>query len=672
MKKISIIALVALAASCAQIGTENPAQGNKLVPMIFSARSNAVRTSLSDHTINWTEGDCISVFDGEGNRQFTTEGSGPSADFTGEVSPSATEFYALYPYSATASLSSGSILTTLPAAQNAVDGSFAENLYIMAGKAESTSLSMKNVCSLVKLTIAEDKVYSSISLKGNNEENLAGEISIAFDKDGNPVPTVSEGLKEVSLVPSGNTFTKGTYYLAIVPTEFTKGISLGFVRKSDSATGVNTSDVPVAVIRGQILDITVTASKIVWATKFKGDGTEASPYQIATYSDLLLLSELCAADGDNGKKYRNAFYKLTADIDGGQLNPDYSVKQDAVPFAIIGQDSNYNFKGTFDGDGHSISGLYINSEKMYAGLFGIIDGGTVKNLNVTANVSTNKTDAAILAGFFNNKAIVENCTVNGIITSSSASSNARVGGIVGRSSAASVVRGCTNNATINATATGAGYIGGIEGQQFGLVDGCTNNGAVNAYQNAGGISGYLNSGAIIVNCHNAGVVTVSANNAGGIAGYLTSSCMIANCWNTSGGTANQYKGTIAGTVETPGNVENCYSTEVFGIYMVGNPKAKTVFIHHCHWLGTTCEKATGTADVANNGTFSWGETSFKFTGTSATKKFNDIDASDTSYSTTDLLDALNHYVDIKVIEGVTLRHWEVVGDPAADNFPVLQ
>ncbi|MBQ0077999.1 MAG: hypothetical protein KBS55_05160 [Bacteroidales bacterium] len=696
MKSYTILAaaLAAFAAySCSDVKIDNtvPEEG-KLVEMTFTAgaptfskpqAAPAVKTSLDDHSILWTAGDAISIFDGEGNRRFTTTGSGTSAEFTGEAMSTATEFYALYPYASSAALSSGAILTSLPAEQAAVDGSFADDLYIMAGKTDGESLEMKNVCSIVKFTIEEDGVYSAIEFSGNNSESLAGDLSITIDGSGVPAVSVVDNAETaITLVPSASTFAAGTYYMAIVPTSFSAGLKLSFVRAADSAAGVNSKSTAVAIERSRILDLGSVDANIVWADKFKGSGTEADPYQIATYDDLKLLSEL-GATGD--VKYRAAWYILTQDIDCGQLNADYSVKEGAESFQPIcqnGSDAAMSFHGNFNGNGKTISGLYINGSKQYTGLFGVLRNGTIKNLTVIANVASSATDTGIIVGDFSANAHVENCTASGILTSTSSSSTARVGGIVGRMTATSSVTGCTNNATITATAEGAGYCGGIVGQQLGIIDGCTNNGTVSAYQYAGGISGYLGNnngmnGSIIVNCCNRGSITATNSYVGGICGYITYGCTLANSYNAAAVTATSNIGAIAGGINNTvpkgsdlaaGVVENCYSDVATGMAMIG-PSSNTPWVRHCYWRQNTCSSIGSSLNGNNtNGYFSWNSTALVH---NAKNGFSDIVSTDT-FSSKNLLESLNHYVSIKTIEGVTLREWEIVGTATRENCPVLK
>ena len=100
-----------------------------------------------------------------------------------------------------------------------------------------------------------------------------------------------------------------------------------------------------------------------------GDGTEDNPYQIQTVDQLKAVAD----DLD-------AHYILVADLDlGGESSP----------WTPIGSFSPYApFTGTFDGGGHTISGLYIDGNSSNRGLFGYVgSGGTVKNLNVSGSVT---------------------------------------------------------------------------------------------------------------------------------------------------------------------------------------------------------------------------------------------------------------------------------------------
>ena len=99
--------------------------------MEFYANTDAsTRTILTtDNAVHWEANDAISLFDpkGNNNRFYTTE-SGPRVTFTGEATPADGTYYALYPYNTNAQIEGTTITTTLPAEQDAREGSFAHGL----------------------------------------------------------------------------------------------------------------------------------------------------------------------------------------------------------------------------------------------------------------------------------------------------------------------------------------------------------------------------------------------------------------------------------------------------------------------------------------------------------------------------------------------------------------
>ena len=182
------------------------------------------------------------------------------------------------------------------------------------------------------------------------------------------------------------------------------------------------------------------------------------------------------------------------------------------------------FKGTFDGGDHTISGLKITStsgDNDAVGLFGIVDGGTVKNLNLTdvnINVaSSNLAGAAI--GMMLNGATADKITVSGAVTG-----NDGVGGIVGRLIIYGTISNCTNNASVTSS---YGGIGGIVGKPyyeddtntstFASITNCINNGTVTAPMYVGGIAGLARAN--VTGCTNNGEVK-GGTQTGGIIGQL--------------------------------------------------------------------------------------------------------------------------------------------------------
>lgn len=187
------------------------------------------------------------------------------------------------------------------------------------------------------------------------------------------------------------------------------------------------------------------------------------------------------------------------------------------------------FAGTFDGCGHTISGLNVQGSTVNQGLFAAINKATIRNLNVSGTVS---------------------CGTKNY-----------VGGIVGK-----VQDGTIENCSFSGSVTG-GYTGGIAGglnSNNVTISGCVNAADVTG-TTAGGILGYWKNTAAIRDCYNTGSVTGSAK-AGGIVGQLSSGT-IENCYSIGdiGGKASQKGGIFAFSSAT---VKNCYytlpETETFG------------------------------------------------------------------------------------------------------------
>ena len=188
-------------------------------------------------------------------------------------------------------------------------------------------------------------------------------------------------------------------------------------------------------------------------------------------------------------------------------------------------DSSTPFKGTFDGDGHKITGLKITSGS-YIGLFGYVgEGATIKNVNlVGANVFGVKRVGALI-GQIKGNATVSNCTVDS--TSHVTGSDSNTGGLIGEAAGTITVtlENLINNASVtnteNGTSRAAGIIAQVTSGADVTITNCVNNGAIttnNGY--AGGIVAAKqgNSTVSFVNCSNAG--TLAGNYTGSLIAWL--------------------------------------------------------------------------------------------------------------------------------------------------------
>ena len=302
-----------------------------------------------------------------------------------------------------------------------------------------------------------------------------------------------------------------------------------------------------------------------------GNGTETDPYQISTADGLKWFRDKVnnAKTPDETK----ICAVLTEDID---LN-----NEPWTPIGI-GEDTRKDdlpYSGTFDGNGHTISGLNVNYGDKNGGLFCYVKSATIKNL-----------------------------TVAGSVTYSSGGGIA-YGGIVGYADS-STIENCTNRCTV----TGRWYAGGIVGWAANTtITGCANFGniSISGINCVGGICGYLSSYAsdetstnfsTIRDCYNVG--SISGIYAGGIAGRSYNGDnsaypnRIANCYNmgkvttTASGCAGEILGDFFSKKDA--SLDNCYYLDTAGNNAVGQSNAQVTNTKSM----TAAEFADGTVVLA--------------------------------------------------------------------------
>lgn len=208
------------------------------------------------------------------------------------------------------------------------------------------------------------------------------------------------------------------------------------------------------------------------------------------------------------------------------------------------------FKGIFDGNGHTVSDLYINSSGNNLGLFGYVDGAEIKNVTVQGNVTGFYEEGneqsgqyvGLVLGVGTTKSKLENCESRGSVTGCS-----NVGGIAGLVPRGTITL-CINRATVTGLGQSGKYIGGIVGYGKGLSF-CANYADITAEgSSVGGLVGYVfpdinNEG--MSNCMNVGNV-IGKQNVGGLAGECFAP---QNTNNYSSGrveATNQYAGLLVG------------------------------------------------------------------------------------------------------------------------------
>ena len=203
-----------------------------------------------------------------------------------------------------------------------------------------------------------------------------------------------------------------------------------------------------------------------------------------------------------------------------------------IDWTPIGIDYNHQYTGTFDGGGHTITGLAVTGSDQYAGLFGHIgSGGTVKNVTLKdVKIESNHSSGNVggVAGWSYGN--IEYCSVSG-----SVSSNSTAGGVVGY-------------------------------QSDGAITGCNSSATVKGMVRAGGVAGATNSGASLTGCYATGSVSVENNTtsaayAGGVVGSNGVSSTLTACYATGSvtgsGSGTIYTGGVTGTNDC-GTLTACY------------------------------------------------------------------------------------------------------------------
>lgn len=222
-----------------------------------------------------------------------------------------------------------------------------------------------------------------------------------------------------------------------------------------------------------------------------GTGTAEDPYLISNVAQL----EYFRDQSNEGDAKITAYAQLVNDIDLA-----YASASSWIPVSKLTSNA---FAGTFDGNGHCIKNLYSSFyQGGYVGLFGYVNGGTIKNLTVEGVIESSCSDQGMIAGF-SVGANYYNCVAKGRINTKDCS---RVGGItghiIGTGTTNPVVQGCASYVDIVSTAT---YTAGLVGQvEYGItMEACANYGNVTGKDYVGGLMGCNspNSESRITNCY---------------------------------------------------------------------------------------------------------------------------------------------------------------------------
>ena len=326
----------------------------------------------------------------------------------------------------------------------------------------------------------------------------------------------------------------------------------------------------------------LTATMAAQAQFSGGAGTSGSPYIIVTAADL-----------DNVRNYLSAYFELANDIDlTTYLASGGAGHNSGAGWSPIGDASTptATFRGSFDGAGHKITGLWINrSGTDNVGLFGrTFNNASIVNLSVetAATGIVGKDYVGGLVGY-NNNSTITNCHINGDVTGAT-----QTGGLIGVCQN-STVENCHAEGTVTGTAA-LGRIGGLVGvvSTTSNIKYCYADVNVTGNSNTGGLTGY-NDNATIENCYAVGNVSGNTQ-VGGLVGSNTFNSKIENCYATGNVSGSGTFGGLVGS-NNSSTLTNCF----FDYQTTGRPSS--------YGVGSTINAAgvTGknTADMQLQTTF---------------------------------------------------------------------
>ena len=256
------------------------------------------------------------------------------------------------------------------------------------------------------------------------------------------------------------------------------------------------------------------------ATDWQAGGEYTYTVSLAAAKDLGYTIE---SNGSYTVTSADGLMNVAKLVNGGKtdinITLDKNIDLTGKDWTPIGTSFDNSYTGTFDGGGHTITGLTITTKDQFVGLFGYLNrAGTVKNvvmegIQITSNHMFGNTGG--VAGF--SWGTIENCSVSGSVSGTKC-----VGGVVGAQKAGSIT-GCSSSATVKGTVD----VGGVAGEKWGSMTACYATGNVTLEIDSpknlsgGGLVGF-NGGSSVLACYATGNVTSTGSSTGNvhIGGFL--------------------------------------------------------------------------------------------------------------------------------------------------------
>ena len=271
------------------------------------------------------------------------------------------------------------------------------------------------------------------------------------------------------------------------------------------------------------------------ATDWQAGGEYTYTVSLAAAKDLGYTIE---SDGSYTVTSADGLMNIAKLVNGGKSDINITLDTDidltGKDWTPIGTDYDNSYKGTFDGGGHTITGLTFTTNDEFAGLFGWLNrAGTVKNV-----------------------------VMEGVQITSNQIYGGSIGGVVGYS------WGTIENCSVSGSVSGTVYVGGVVGAQIGgSITGCSSSATVKGTVDVGGVAGQTNSSATLTACYATGNVNIEINPAKNIAGGslvgMNAGSSLLACYATGNVTST---GSSTGQVHIGGFLGNNYTTVTAGYW----------------------------------------------------------------------------------------------------------
>ena len=364
----------------------------------------------------------------------------------------------------------------------------------------------------------------AVKVKANQSAQKDFEGSDLIVADGQTVTYASPTLR----------FTHRTARVTIILTDYTEGLAsvqlTGLSTEGDNPDIITPYDkgsntyiaivAPQSVAAGTTF-ITCTFTngktfvyKMKNATDWQAGGEYTYTVSLAAAKDLGYTIE---SDGSYTVTSADGLMNVAELVNGGKtdinITLDKNIDLTGKDWTPIGTSFDNSYKGTFDGGGHTITGLTVTTNDQFVGLFGYLNrAGMVKNvvmegIQITSNHMFGCTGGVVGYSW----GTIENCSVSGSVSGTDC-----VGGVVGSQKAGSII-GCSSSATVK----GTHYVGGVAGEKWGTMTACYATGNVTleiaSQKNnfGGGVVG-LNGGSRVLACYATGNVTSTGSSTGNV------------------------------------------------------------------------------------------------------------------------------------------------------------